>query len=250
MKKVFLSILAIGIMAALGNAESCGSIGATEKKYTPQGECDYKTEIRTCCEDKQWSGWNAECEQEEKGCDINDMPAYEKSSPNYDPMERKEQAANMCKVEYCDICWNTYCDEKTKQWKTKWNTKKCEQCQYGRFFVMIDQSEGKCVKKGSYIEGEDYVHDYITVGSGCPSYPTKASKLSGCYGGGGQVEASSMCETYTGSGPCGTTDDWVLSQESYRDPNTIGHNSTISNGGYYECGWSRKYYTCTGYSGE
>ena len=56
MKKVILSMLVIGIMSALANAESCTSVGATDKKYTPSG-CGYKTGNRICCDDKQWSAW-------------------------------------------------------------------------------------------------------------------------------------------------------------------------------------------------
>ena len=57
MKKVILSMLVIGIMSALANTERCTSVGATDKKYTPQGDCGYKTENRICCDDKQWSAW-------------------------------------------------------------------------------------------------------------------------------------------------------------------------------------------------
>ena len=56
MKRIILSMLVIGIMSALANAESCTSVGATDKKYTPSG-CAYKTENRICCDDKQWSAW-------------------------------------------------------------------------------------------------------------------------------------------------------------------------------------------------
>ena len=68
MRKVILSMLVIGIMSALANAESCTSVGATDKKYTPQGECDYKTETRTCCYNKQWSEWDKECPAKPKVC--------------------------------------------------------------------------------------------------------------------------------------------------------------------------------------
>ena len=62
MKRIILSILAICVMSALANAESCTSVGATDKKYTPEGECSYKTQTRTCCENGNWSDWD-------KGCD-------------------------------------------------------------------------------------------------------------------------------------------------------------------------------------
>ena len=67
MKKVILSMLVIGIMSALANAESCTSVGATDKKYTPSG-CSYKTETRTCCYNKQWSDWDKECPAKPKVC--------------------------------------------------------------------------------------------------------------------------------------------------------------------------------------
>ena len=54
-------MLVIGIMSALANAESCTSVGATDKKYTPQGDCAYKTETRTCCEGGTWSEWDKAC---------------------------------------------------------------------------------------------------------------------------------------------------------------------------------------------
>ena len=50
----------MSVLSAFIYAESC-SVGATDKKYTPQGSCDYKTETRTCCEDGTWSDWDKEC---------------------------------------------------------------------------------------------------------------------------------------------------------------------------------------------
>ena len=67
MRKVILSMLVIGIMSALANAESCSSVGATERKHTPSG-CSYKTETRTCCYNKQWSEWDKECPAKPKVC--------------------------------------------------------------------------------------------------------------------------------------------------------------------------------------
>ena len=68
MRKIILSIFAICIMAALANAESCTTVGEVSKKYTPEGECNYKTQTRTCCENKQWSEWGKECEKKAGGC--------------------------------------------------------------------------------------------------------------------------------------------------------------------------------------
>ena len=71
MKRIILSILAICVMSALANAESCTSVGATDKKYTPSG-CDYKTETRTCCEDCNWSDWDKTCKPKYKECEEGD----------------------------------------------------------------------------------------------------------------------------------------------------------------------------------
>ena len=61
MRKIILSMLVIGIMAALANAESCTTVGEVSKKYTPEGSCDFKTEQRICCPasatTKEWSEW-------------------------------------------------------------------------------------------------------------------------------------------------------------------------------------------------
>ena len=67
MRKILLTMLAVAFGVTLTYAESCSKAGATEKKYTAEGNCDYKTQTRTCCDDKQWSDWDADCEKHE-GC--------------------------------------------------------------------------------------------------------------------------------------------------------------------------------------
>ena len=61
MKKFILTMTVILSASVLVFAESCSTVGSTDKKYTPQGDCDYKTETRTCCEDGNWSEWDKEC---------------------------------------------------------------------------------------------------------------------------------------------------------------------------------------------
>lgn len=68
MKRIILSIFVIVMTSTLVSAESCSNVGKTDKKYTPVGTCDYKTETRTCCDDKQWSEWNKECENHDGLC--------------------------------------------------------------------------------------------------------------------------------------------------------------------------------------
>ena len=68
MKKIILSILTICTVTAFACAESCSKEGEIGKKYTPEGECSYKTETRTCCYNKQWSEWNKECPAKPKVC--------------------------------------------------------------------------------------------------------------------------------------------------------------------------------------
>lgn len=68
MKRIILSIFVIMMTSTLVSAESCSNVGKTDKKYTPQGDCDYKTETRTCCENRQWSEWNKECENHDGLC--------------------------------------------------------------------------------------------------------------------------------------------------------------------------------------
>ena len=68
MRKVILAMAVILSASVLAFAESCTSVGATDKKYTPQGSCDYKTETRTCCYNKQWSEWDKECPAKPKVC--------------------------------------------------------------------------------------------------------------------------------------------------------------------------------------
>ena len=65
MRKVILSISAIIIMSVFCCAESCSRIGAKDKKYTPQSDCTYKTETRTCCDNGEWSEWDKECSCED-----------------------------------------------------------------------------------------------------------------------------------------------------------------------------------------
>lgn len=52
-----IAVLCIGIYAY---AESCGSAGSTEVKYSASG-CSYTTQTRTCCSDKTWSDWDKKC---------------------------------------------------------------------------------------------------------------------------------------------------------------------------------------------
>ena len=244
MKKIMLAIALIILVSVFCYAESCKGSGLEKEYKSDEGNCTYQ--MRTCCDDGTWSGWDKDCPSKEEGCDINDLPSYEPKSPNYDPMERQEQATYMCKVAYCDICWETTCNEKTKHWETNWIKNGCIKCRNGRFFYA-----GRCLLEGGYTEEYDDVNDYVSqMDKGCPSTPTKASKLAGCYTAGGRENADSYCGTYTGTGPCGFYEDWVLQVEHYKDVESYGYNSTIYDGPYYECGWRRKYYTCTGYSGE
>ena len=71
MKKIVLTMLIMSVLSAFVYAESC-SVGTTDKKYTPQGDCDYKTETRTCCEDGNWSEWDKTCKPKYKECEEGD----------------------------------------------------------------------------------------------------------------------------------------------------------------------------------
>ena len=61
MKKICLTIIVVLAVITLSYAESCSDVGTTENKYTAQGDCNYKTQTRTCCEDGNWSDWDEEC---------------------------------------------------------------------------------------------------------------------------------------------------------------------------------------------
>ena len=65
MKKIILMVIAVLTGITLSYAESCKD-SAVKTEYKPDIE-NCKSQKRTCCEDGNWSDWDADCEKHE-GC--------------------------------------------------------------------------------------------------------------------------------------------------------------------------------------
>ncbi len=55
-----LFLLGNSVYAAAPLLDSCDSPGAKQEKFTASG-CDTLTSTRTCCDNKSWSEWDADC---------------------------------------------------------------------------------------------------------------------------------------------------------------------------------------------
>ena len=182
MKKVILSMLVIGIMSVLADAESCTSVGATDKKYTPQGDCAYKTETRTCCKGGNWSEWNKECDTLKPNC--GELPKEDYKSyigSNSDWATEYNCGAN------CGICVRSYecvlTDENyDDSWEWVFGKPFCTACANGYVSKVEGDVQSGCVKARS---GEFYIHRRAPLpwtwthcgseGTGCGSVGNLAS---------------------------------------------------------------------------
>ena len=191
MKKVILSILAICVMSALANAESCTPVGATDKKYTPSG-CDYKTETRTCCEDGNWSEWNKDCPKvackedeclRDGKCEKKLSCTGTKGSSDCSKLSREYSSGTAYKTrtvtDNCGVC-------KYSEW-SEWNVRSCYKCGWGvDSRIMVHKtnfsSRKECSEEAEKIKSEYRNKGVLGSMTNCTkdTYPKTLYWVDGC----------------------------------------------------------------------
>lgn len=60
MKKLILTMMTMSILSTFCYAESCKGSPVKVEYKADEANCTYQT--RTCCDNKQWSDWDADCD--------------------------------------------------------------------------------------------------------------------------------------------------------------------------------------------